>query len=159
MINPKCPVCDYEDNAYIGYYTVCPHCGTDLSEGSDEVKLITAPYGTGSFMLINTKKHMRMDASIYLTNKRLVARPVKMTGYGSGWITAAIYNFCSRKAADIVLPLTAIKNISDSRFGLMKALTLEIENGDSLKIQAPKMHKWKEALIKNTTSIQYRRSE
>ena len=148
MKNAKCSVCDYSDNNPSKESSCCPRCGTDFTGNAVEKKLIAAP-GTYTTEDKQFFGKMSTNASIYLTDRRLLAIPEKLEGFNlTTALTAAAVNKMTSKNGVISIPLEQIRAVRDGKFGLLqKAVIIDTINEELLKITVPKQKEWKEAII------------
>lgn len=148
MKNAKCPICNYADKNSSEELSCCPRCGTDFSATVMEKKLMEAP-GTYTTEDKQFFGKMSTNASIYLTDQRLLAIPTKLEGFNlTTALTATIINKMTNKYGVISIPLEQIKAVRDGKFGLLqKAIIIDTTNGELLKITVPKRKEWKEAII------------
>jgi hypothetical protein len=145
-----CPICGYEDNQ-AGQQETCALCGADF--GGDERKLLEAPK-RGSYATADKLSAIRMEASVYLTDRRILVVPLKLQGYGlQGILTAAVYNKMTSKNGVISAPLSCVTGIRDGRFGLVKALILDLNDGGLLKITVPAREEWKAAITRQLQEV------
>jgi hypothetical protein len=88
-----------------------------------------------------------MEASVYLTDRRVLVVPLKLQGYGlQGILTAAVYNKMTSKNGVISVPLSLVTGVRDGKFGFVKALILDISDGGLLKITVPAREEWRAAI-------------
>lgn len=136
----KCLICGYDID---GTERVCALCGADPSE--PERKLLEA--ARSSYATADKFTAVRMECYTYLTDRRLIIIPAKLEGYGlSGVLTAAVYNKMTSKSGVLSVPLGEIRNLRDGKFGFVKALIAETNDGDILKFTVPKREEWRSAI-------------
>lgn len=154
MKNVKCPVCDYADNNPSEESACCPRCGTDFAGSPAEKKMMGAP-GTYTTEDKQFFGKMGTNASISLTDRRLLAIPEKLQGFNlTTALTAAAVNKMTSKYGVISIPLEQIKAVRDGKFGLFgKAIVIDTTNGELLKITVPKQKEWKEAIINASPNL------
>lgn len=152
MKKMNCHICDYQGNeAQEGQPPFCVRCGADLSDPTLETKLMEAP-PSATYATADRITALRMQTSIYLTDKRLILVPAKLSGFGlAGVLTAATYNKMTTASGVISIPFENVKDVRDGKFGLLvKALIVDTTDGEMVKITAPKRNVWKDALMKAT---------
>lgn len=147
MDTVNCPVCNHTCEASGGDRPCCPLCGADLNGSAAEKKQMEAP---GTFTTEDKQFFGKMstNATLYLTDRRLVAIPGKLEGFGlTSALTAAVVNKMTNEYGIVSIPLEQIKAVRDGKFGLLaKALVIETADGGLLKITVPKQKQWKEAI-------------
>ncbi len=149
MANTKCPICGF-DNRQTEPGQSCALCAADFRE--PERKLLET-LKKGSYATADKVTAIRMEASIYLTDRRVIVIPLKLSGYGlTGVLTAAAYNKMTSKNGVISLPLTQVTDVRDGKFGFVKALILDTRDGDLLKIAVPGRDEWRDAIERARTA-------
>ena len=143
MNHDPCPICGYGEPAG----DACPRCGADLTGASPEETRMEAP---GTFTTEDKQFFGKLstNATFYLTDRRLVAVPEKLEGHGlSMALTAAAVNKLTSAYGVVSLPLERITAVRDGKFGLLgKAIIVDTDGGDLLKITVAKQAQWKAAL-------------
>ena len=147
MSEIKCPLCGFAEQVPDGE-DCCPRCGTRLTDGEGEKKLLEA---SGTFTTEDKQFFGKMStsASIYLTDRRLLAIPEKLEGFNlRTGLTAAAVNKMTGQYGAISIPLEEIQAVRDGKFGLLqKALVVIAADGGVLKLTLPKQTQWKEAIL------------
>ena len=147
MSEIKCPLCGFAEQTPDGA-DCCPRCGTRLAGGEEEKKLLEA---SGTFTTEDKQFFGKMStsASIYLTDRRLLAIPEKLEGFNlRTGLTAAAVNKMTGRYGAVSIPLEEIQAVRDGKFGLLqKALVVVAADGGVLKLPLPKQAQWKEAIL------------
>lgn len=142
MKNATCPICDYENVNPGAAVSCCPRCSTDFTASSPEKKIRGASgmyeVGRGS-----------TNATVYLTDQRLLAVPEKLEGYGLSMVlTAAIVNKMRKKYSVISIALEQIKAVRLVKVGLVgNAIVVDTAEGEALRLRISKSKEWTEAII------------
>ena len=105
MSEIKCPLCGFAEQAPDGE-DCCPRCGTRLAGGEGEKKLLEA---SGTFTTEDKQFFGKMStsASIYLTDRRLLAIPEKLEGFNlRTGLTAAAVNKMTGQYGAISIPVS-----------------------------------------------------
>lgn len=149
MKNAKCTICNYVVKKSIKESSCCPQCGTDFTASTMEKRIMGA---SGTYTPEDKRffGKMGMNASINLTDKRLLIIPEKLEGFNlTTVLTAVIINKMTSRYGIISIPLEQIKAVRDGKSGLIgKAIIIDTTNGKLLKIIVSKQKSWKEAIIK-----------
>lgn len=154
MNNVKCNICDSVNEMPNGQPALCEVCGSDLSDIKAETKLMEA-WRTASYATADKISAIRAEACAYLTNKRLIIIPLHYSGSGlQGMLTAALTNKIQEKYGTISLPLEQIKEVRDGKFGIRKAIIIDIKDGGLVKLTAPKLKNWKAAIMNAARNLQ-----
>ena len=155
MKSVKCHICSRENEISEDAF-FCVSCGADLSNPATE-SLLMESKKEGSYATSDKLTDVRKNAYIYLTNKRLIVIPadVKYAGIGiTGALTAlaaqATWNIIKSNQPNLIsIPLERFKTQRDGRFGLLvKALIIETKDNEIIKIAAPNLKEWKDAITK-----------
>ena len=121
---------------------ICPKCGANLADRGEEktIKYINCQYTSG-------KLSGGSMGTLFLTNLRLVwVNNATAFSYGGGLVGALI---AKNQKWGFSLPLTEIKSIEDSKFGLfIKAFTITANDGTPYKLGAKPREEWIEAINK-----------
>ena len=142
-----CHICDQSYAEQDGSPEVCGRCGADLSNPEKEKKImedtLRARFATSDRLGDNGK-----EANVYLTDKRFIAIPVKLQGFGlTGVVTAAIYNSMYKDMGIVSIALKDVKSVRDGKFGLLaKAIIIETAGNEMIKFTVSKRNEWMEAL-------------
>lgn len=152
----KCHICDHENKSGGQDKAFCVRCGADLADPTVEHKIMEHTNArTGTYATSDKFSDIRKEAFIYLTNRRIIVIPasVEFTGLNlAGALTAvgakAIYSKLTNGQPSLIsLPLEDIKNVRDGKFGLLvKALIIETNSGDILKVTVSNQADWKNAI-------------
>ena len=145
MENTVCHICDYQNNQT----TFCERCGSNLSNSNEETIVLKAS-PSATYATADKMSSLRVNGFIYLTNKRLLIIPAKMSGFGlTSALTATVYNKMTTASGIISIPFEQMKLVRDGKFGLLvKALIIETTNGELVKMTLPKRNEWKDTIIK-----------
>ena len=154
MKNVKCHICDHQNEIPDGQSPFCVRCGTDLTEPKVETKLMEDTK-SARFATVDKMSSPGVEAFIYLTDKRLIAIPAKLQGFGlTGMVTAAVYNKMTSDQGLISIPFENMKTVRDGKFGLLvKALIVDTTDGELLKMGLSNRNEWKEAITKAISSL------
>lgn len=147
MKTTTCPICAYTLDDTNDEIIYCPVCGADLTKANSE-KIVKSSTGTYTMEDKQFFGKMSANATIILTNQRFLVMPEKLKGFNrSTVLTASIMNKITSNYGVVSVPITMIKEIRDGKFGLLgKALVIETKEADVIKITAPKLKEWKEAV-------------
>jgi len=122
-------------------------CDADLTDSKSEIKLLEDTHNA-LYSLVDKTMSPGWEAYVYLTNKRLIVVPAKMRGSGlDGRLAAVVYNKITSKSGLVSIPLTDITAVRDGKMGLlMKALIVDVADGELVKIKVGGREKWREAI-------------
>lgn len=137
-----CPICAYREKSPDETLTHCPRCNTDLTGSDPEQKVREAP---GTY----TAGKMGTNASIYLTDRRLLVVPEKLEGFNlTSVLTAAVVNKMTSKYGVVSVPLEQIWSVEEGKMGLLqKILIVVTADGEKIVLTLPKLKEWKEAIV------------
>ena len=150
-----CHICG-RDNEASEDRLFCVMCGADLSGSVIESTLMESK-AAGSYATSDKIGDIRKEAFIYLTDKRLIVIPadvnfsgINLTGALTAVAAKTLWNkITSGQSSLISVPLENVKSVKDGKFGLLvKALIIETKDGELVKMTAPKLNEWKEAIAK-----------
>ncbi|MCL2136616.1 MAG: hypothetical protein FWH40_03715 [Coriobacteriia bacterium] len=140
----QCHICNFEvkDEVLPDY---CPHCGTFISDPSQETKIMSA---FSNYQTPTDK--IAKQGTIYLTNLRLIiARYTQVVGAG---LAGALVGAAVNKIRDdwgFSIPLADIVSAEEVKAGLIgKLIAFQLQDGSVIKISATPRDKWIEATLK-----------
>ncbi len=139
-----CHICGHENSEAAD----CAVCGANLAEPGSERVVLAAPL-RATFATADKISAVAVNASAWLTDKRLVLVPLKLSGRGlTGMLTAAVVNKMTSKNGVVSLPLDCVTAVRDGRFGLLvQALLIDTRDGELVKMTVPKRKEWKTAIL------------
>ena len=155
MSSLHCHICG-RDNEDSKNRLFCAMCGADFTGSVIESKLMESK-AAGSYATSDKISDIRKEAFIYLTDKRLIVIPadVKYSSYNltsalTAVVAKTIWNkITSGQSSLISIPLENVKSVKDGKFGLLvKALIIETNDGELIKMAAPRLNEWKVAIAK-----------
>ncbi|MFP3153520.1 hypothetical protein LQZ18_03665 [Lachnospiraceae bacterium ZAX-1] len=163
MEKVKCHICEHVNESENQRPTFCIRCGADLANPEVETKIMEHTNArTGTYATSDKFSDIRKEAFIYLTNRRVIVIPATVDFYGlnlAGALTAVgakmLYSkLTSGQSSLISIPLENIKVVRDGKFGLLvKALIIETNDGEIVKMTVSKQNEWKDAITKATNSL------
>ena len=148
MKSIKCHVCCHVNEVLDEQSPFCVRCGADLIDLQAETKCIES--SAASYATSNGRFAVQTPAFAYLTDKRLILIPAKLTGFGlTGVLTSAIMNKMTSESGVISIQFEHVKAVKEGKFGLfVKAIIVETAGGEMVKMTVPNRNKWKEAITR-----------